>query len=231
MFGSLYQSGDIVSTSLAVATIATLASAALVLLGLTWTPERWRVAVTLAGVALLAGGLQYLDSSHVWLATGKMTAAHRFAGWFVTQPMLVAAVYFLASSAGQVPVPAGVFWRTFVAAFLMVLSRFLGDAGIFNPTLGLLLSIAFWLYILGEMYFGRMSEAVRKSSRPVRIGYFWIRLIMTIGWAVIPILHFVDTVIGTGHTPAIVLLYTLADLVNLIALSVTVSAVAGAERY
>jgi bacteriorhodopsin len=76
-----------------------------------------------------------------------------------------------------------------------------------------------------------MADAVRKSSRPVRIGYFWVRLIMTIGWAIYPILHFVDVVIGTGHVSSIIILYTVADLFNLIALSLIVLAVAGEERF
>jgi sensory rhodopsin len=229
MFGTLFQSSDVVGTSLAVATVASFASAALVCLGLTWTSDRWRIPVALSAVALLAAGLQYLDASHVWAATQKMTAAYRFVGWFVISPLQVAGIYFFARTAGAVP--AGIFWRTLAAAFLMVLCRYLGDARIFDPTLGILLSIAFWLYVLGETYFGRMAEAVRKSSRPIRLGYFWIRLIMTIGWAVVPILYFVDVVIGTGHTPAIVVLYTVADLVNLVTPSLIVLAVAGKEQY
>ena len=91
--------------------------------------------------------------------------------------------------------------------------------------------MAFWLYILGEMYFGAMADAVRKASRPIRLGYFWIRLIMTIGWAIYPILHFVDVVIGAGHGRPIIVLYTLADLVNLVAVSMIVLAVGGKERF
>jgi sensory rhodopsin len=229
MFGALFQSSDIVATSFATATIATIAAAALLGLGLTWTPERWRIPVALSAVALGAAALQYRDASQVWLTTGKATAAHRYAGWFAVHPLQVAAMFFFANIAG--PVPPGVFWRTLVAAFLMVLCRYLGDSAIFNPTLGVLLSIVFWLYILGEMYFGRMSEVLRKASRPMQIGYFWARLIMTIGWAIIPILHFVDVVIGVGHAPAIIVLYTIADLPNLIALSLIVLAVAGKERF
>ena len=42
----------------------------------------------------------------------------------------------------------------------------------------------------------------------MRIGYFWMRLIMTIGWAIYPILYFVDVVIGVGHVaPVVALLY------------------------
>jgi hypothetical protein len=54
---------------------------------------------------------------------------------------------------------------------------------------------------------------------------------MTVGWAVIPILYFVDVVIGVGYGPVVATLYTIADLVNLIALALTYLAVAGKERY
>jgi bacteriorhodopsin len=91
--------------------------------------------------------------------------------------------------------------------------------------------MAFWLYVLGEMYFGAMSDAVRRSSRPIRLGYFWVRLILTIGWAIYPILHFVDVVIGAGHVPGVIVLYTLADFVNLITVSMIVLAVGGKERF
>ena len=54
---------------------------------------------------------------------------------------------------------------------------------------------------------------------------------MSLGWAIIPILHFVDVVIGTGHVASIVILYTVADAINLIVLSLIYLAVAGKERY
>jgi sensory rhodopsin len=229
MFSNQIQSSDLVATSYATVTIAMFATAALVLLGLSWTAERWRLPLALSGVALLASAFGYLEASHVWLATQNMSAASRYIAWFTVHPMQVAAVYFFARTFG--PVPIGVFWRITAAAILMVLSRYLGDAGVFNPTLGALLSIAFWLYILGEMYFGPMNETVRGAPRPTWLGYFWIRLILTIGWAIYPILHFVDLVIGAGHGRGVIVLYTLADLINLIAVSMIVLAVASKDRY
>ena len=229
MFGVELQSSDLVATSYAAATIATFSTSALSALGLTWTSERWRAPLALCAVALLATAIAYLEASQVWMAAQKMTAASRYIAWFTVHPLQVAAAYFFARISA--PVPVGVFWRATAAALLMVLSRFLGDAGVFNATLAVLLSIAFWLYILGEMYFGAMNAAVRGASRPVRFGYFWIRLIMTIGWAIYPILHFVDLVIGAGQARGVIVLYTLADLINLITISLIVLAVAGQERY
>jgi hypothetical protein len=158
-----------------------------------------------------------------------MSAGSRYVAWFTVQPMQVAAIYFFARACK--PVPAGVFWRITVAAILMVLSRYLGDGGFFNATLGALLSMAFWLYILGEMYFGAMNTAIDAAPRTIWLGYFWMRLIFTIGWAIYPILYFIDLVIGAGYSPAVIVLYTLADLVNLIAVSLIVLAVAGVEQY
>ena len=229
MFGAELHSSDLVATSYAAATIGTFSSAVLLMLGLSFTSEKWRAPLALSAVALLATAAAYLDASHAWAVSQKMTAASRYVGWFTVHPMQVAAAFFFARICG--PVPVGVFWRMIVAALLMVLTRYLGDAGIFNATLAVLLSIAFWLYILGELYFGEMSAVMRGQSRPIRFGYFWIRLIMTIGWAIYPILHFVDLVVGAGHVPSVIVLYTLSDVVNLITPSLIVLAVAAQERY
>lgn len=226
---SLYVSADVVTSTLAMAVVATLAAGLLCALGLSWTAARWRPSVALAGVALLASFAMYLQSLGIWQSGGSLSAAPRYVGWLSAQTALVAAVYVFARQSG--PVPVGVFWRIVVAAVLMVFSRYLGDAQVFEPTLGALLSIAFWIYILGELYFGPMADAVRKASRPIRLGYFWIRLIMTIGWAIYPILHFVDVVIGVGHAPSIIVLYTFSDITNLITISLIFMAVAGQERY
>ena len=147
---------------------------------------------------------------------------------------LVTAVYY-AGAAGYwfnaSKVPVGVFWRLGGAAILMVFGRWLGDAGFFDESLGAILSIGFWLYILGELYFGAIPDRIRAAARPIKLGYFWIRLLFTLGWAVYPILHFVDTVIGVGHAPAIIVLYSTFDIVNLIIPSLIVVAVAGQDRY
>lgn len=229
MFATLFTSQDVVSTAYSAALLATFSTAMLCFLGLSWINEKWRVPVAMVGVAALATTLHYVGATSLWLATQKASAGMRFSAWFTVHPLQIAAVYFFVATLGKVPV--GVFWRMTAAALLMVFSRYLGDAGFFNPTFGVLLSIGFWLYLLGEMYFGAMPDLVRKAGRPVRFGYFWIRLIFTIGWAIYPILHFVDVVIGAGQAPGVVALYTLFDFINLLTPSLIVLAVAGQERY
>ena len=45
----------------------------------------------------------------------------------------------------------------------MVFGRWLGDAGFFDES-GAILSIGFWLYILGELYFGVIPD--RRNGSP-----------------------------------------------------------------
>ncbi|TMV04271.1 hypothetical protein FGK63_18475 [Ruegeria sediminis] len=229
MFTSLYTSSDVVASTLTGLAVMSLAAALICFLGLSWSNERWRVPSALVGAACLVTSIYYAGAAGYWNSAGEASAGVRFSAWYSVHPLQVAAVYFFARTQG--PVPVGVFWRLICAALLMVFGRWLGDASFFNPTLGALLSIAFWLYILGEMYFGAMAEAIRKSGRAVTLGYFWIRLLMTVGWAIYPILHFVDIVIGVGQSSGVIVLYSAFDIVNLIIPSLIVVAVAGQDRY
>jgi len=229
MFISLFTSADVVASALTGLALMSFATSLICFVGLSWSNERWRVPEVLVGAACMATAAYYVGATGYWLSQTEASAGARFSAWYTVHPLQVAAVYFFVRT--QDHVPTGVFWRMTGAALLMVFGRWLGDAHFFNPTLGVLLSIGFWLYILGEMYFGSLTEAIRKSSRPVKLGYFWIRLLMTVGWAAYPILHFVDVVIGVGQAPAIIVLYSVFDIVNLIIPSLIVVAVAGQDRY
>jgi len=229
MFTALFTSKEVVATTLTGLALMSLGAALLCFLAMSWSNERWRVPLSLVGTACFVTAAYYTGASGYWLSAGEASAGARFAAWYTVHSLQVAAVYFYCRTQGAIPV--GVFWRITGAAFLMTFGRWLGDASFFNPTLGALISIGFWLYILGEMYFGAMTEAIRKSGRPVTLGYFWIRLLFTVGWAAYPILHFVDVVIGVGQAPGIIVLYNAFDIVNLIIPSLIVAAVASQDRY
>jgi len=229
MFGVFYHSQDVVSTFLVGLALMSFSAAIICFLSLSWCREPWRIPSALVGTACLATTFYYVGASSLWLLSEVASAGARFSAWYSVHILQVAAVYFYVVSQNKVSV--GVFWRIIGASFLMTFGRWLGDASFFNATLGALISIGFWLYILGEMYFGEMSQVIKKSDRVVRVGYFWLRLIYTIGWAVYPILHFVDVVIGVGQSDGIIALYTVFDILNLIIPAMIVVGVAGQDRY
>ena len=221
MIVKLLGAQDIASGTFVLLMIATLAAAVLLLAGTAWVSRRWKLPVALAGVVMLISAAHYMMATDVWLSTGQMTMIHRYIGWFLTLPLQVVLVYFFVRAYAAVPV--GVFWRLLVAAVLLVLSRFMGETQLMHPTLGFLISLAMWLYILGEVYFGKLSErTVRYGSEAVQQGYFWLRLIMTIGWAVYPLCFFIGAFTGPVEVRYLLTTYNLADLVNQIAFGLTI---------
>ena len=175
MFTTLFTSADVVASSLSGLAIMSLAAAIICFLGLSWSNERWRVPVALGGTACLVTAVYYAGAAGYWFDASEASAGVRFSAWYSVHPLQVVAVYFYARTQG--PVPVGVFWRLGGAAILMVFGRWLGDAGFFDESLGAILAIGFWLYILGELYFGAIPDRIRAAARPIKLGYFWIRLI------------------------------------------------------
>jgi sensory rhodopsin len=224
----LLEATDIASGSFALILIAMVAATVLLIMGTGWVTRKWKLPVALSGTVTLATALHYVPSYEVWLATGQMTVIYRYVGWFVTVPLQVVAMYFFIRAVR--PLSVALFWRLLVAAIILVLARYMGEAGFMYPTLGFLIGIAMWLYILGELFFGRMSEYNGKqASGVVRRGYFWLRLILTIGWAIYPLCYFIASFAGGVEMGKLSIVYNLADFINQIAFGLVILTVAVRE--
>lgn len=219
------QSADLTGASYSAALIGLVATAVFLLLGTGWVKRNWKVPVGLCASAALAGVVVLYEARAVWLAGEAVPIVYRYAGWVVSTPALVLALYFYARQAG--PVSTALFWRLVVTSVLMVLIRYGGEAGFIHATLAFLIGIVFWLYILGELYFGQMDEVVSKTGAgPIRRGYFWLRLIVTIGWAIYPLGNFIASFNGAADSAALSTAYNVAEFVNRIAFGLAVLATA-----
>jgi sensory rhodopsin len=224
MVAKLLEAQDVASGTFLLLIAAMAGATVLLLAGTGWVPRRWKLPVALAAIVTLVSAFQYVVTAGVWLATGQMTATLRYVGWFLTVPLQVVTIFFFVRAVAHVRV--GVFWRLLLAAVIMVLARYMGEAGWMHPTLGLLIALAAWLYVLGEAFFGQMSEQVARSdSETVRRGYFWMRLIATIGWAIYPLCYFIAALTASVGPADLIVTYNLADLVNQVAFGLIILAV------
>lgn len=212
---------DIASGTFSLLLVATLAATVLLFLGTGWVARKWKLPVALAGLVTLVSALHYLEAGAIWQASGQMPAIYRYIAWFVTMPLQVVALYFFIGAMGSLSI--WLFWRLLVVSVVMVLARYLGETNLMYPTLGFLIGLITWLYILGEVFFGRMGEVGAKSSNlSVHHGYFWMRLIVTIGWAVYPLCYFIAGFAGGVAENKLNIVYNLADLVNQIAFGLAI---------
>jgi sensory rhodopsin len=216
---------DVASATFLLMTAAMAATTVLLLTSGRWVSPRWRLPVALSSLVPLVGVLHYGLSSLVWLQAHDMPVVFRYADWMIAAPVQVLTLYFFIQTVSSTP--TGLFWRLLIASVAMVLARYMGETDLLYPTLGFLIGLLLWLYLLGELYFGRMAEiAAQSASDPVRIGFFWLRLIVTIGWALYP-LSFLIVRLGNGADVAkMSVIYNLADLINQIAFVLAVLAAA-----
>jgi len=216
---------DLASATFLLLTAAMGATTVLMLIGGHWVSPRWRLAVALSSLVPLVATLHYVFSSVVWLETQQMPVVFRYVDWLVTVPLQVLTLYFVIQTVADAP--AGLFWRLAIASLAMVLARYMGETDLMYPTLGFLIGLVLWLYVLGEVYFGRLSEInAQSASDPVRLGFFWLRLIVTIGWALYPLAYLIVRLGSGADVAKLMVIYNLADLINQIAFVVAVLATA-----
>ncbi len=216
---------DVASATFLLMTAAMAATTVLLLTSGHWVSPRWRLPVALSSLVPLVGVLHYGLSSLVWLQTHDMPVVFRYADWMIAAPVQVLTLYFLIQTVAGTP--AGLFWRLLIASVAMVLARYMGETGLLYPTLGFLIGLILWLYVLGELYFGRMAEInAQSASDPVRLGFFWLRLIVTIGWALYPLSYLIARLGSGADVAKLSVIYNLADLINQIAFVLAVLATA-----
>jgi sensory rhodopsin len=221
----LIQPADVTSGSFLLLTCAMAMTTVLLLMGGGWVSPRWKVPVALASLVALVATVHYAFASIVWLGTQQMPVTYRYVDWLITVPLQIVALYFFIRTVA--PAPIGLFWRLLVASVLMVLARYMGEADLLHPTLGFLIGLLLWLYVLGELYFGRLSEInTHSGSDPVRLGFFWLRLITTIGWALYPLCYLVARSSAGADAAELMAIYNFADLVNQIAFVLAILATA-----
>ncbi len=218
---AVYQTSDLTAASYSVALFGLAATTVLLLLGQAWVDRKWRLPVALCAIAALVGIGAVYEARDAWLAGNGVPVVYHYVGWSVSMPLQVLALFFLVGTAGKLS--AGLFWRLVVVSVLMVFVRYLGEAQFMHPTLAFLIGLVFWLYLLGEFYFGRMDDMVRGSTGDyLRRGFFWLRLIVTVGWAIYPLGNFLTAFAGIADDGSLSVAYNFADILNRMAFGIAV---------
>ncbi len=222
---TVMQTVDLTGASYSAALMGVIATSALLFLGTGWVRRGWKLPVALCAVACLVGVFTLLEARTVWLSAGQVPIVYHYVGWIISIPVQVLALFFFARQVGDVA--NALYWRLVVVSVLMILVRYAGEAGFMHATLSFLIGIIFWLYILGELFFGRMDEVIGKSMNThVQQGYFWLRLIVTIGWAIYPLGNFISSFGGFVDEGGLSVTYNVADFLNRITFGLTVLATA-----
>jgi bacteriorhodopsin len=219
---------DFVGISFWIISIAMVAATVFFLMESLRVKGKWRTSLVVGSLVTLVAAVHYFYMRDVWVSTGASPTVFRYVDWIITVPLQMIEFYLILAACTAIA--GGVFWRLFVGSLVMLIGGYLGEAGFINATLGFVIGMAGWIFILYEIFAGEASK-VNAAEAPdsVKTAYNTMKWIVTIGWAVYPIGYFMGYMAGGADADSLNVVYNLADVVNKIAFCLAIWAAATAE--
>ena len=189
---------------------------------------KWRTSMIVGGLVTLVAAVHYFYMRDVWVATGASPTVFRYVDWLITVPLQMIEFYLILAACTAIAV--GVFWRLMIGTMVMLVGGYLGEAGFINSTVGFVIGMAGWGYILYEIFAGEAGKVAADSAPPsVQSAFNTMRLIVTVGWAIYPLGYFFGYMTGGVDANSLNLIYNVADVVNKIGFCLAIWAAATSQ--
>ena len=217
---SLLMAHDYVGMTFWLATAIMLASTVFFFVERSDVSGKWRTSMTVAGLVtgIAFWHYLYMREAHIVAFNGggeSTTTVFRYIDWLITVPLQIVEFYLIL--AAVTAVTSVLFWRLLGASLVMLVFGFLGEAGLVDATIGFVLGMAGWLYIIYEIFAGEAAKLSENSNNAGgQFAFNTLRLIVTVGWAIYPIGYFLGYLSGSETTDfgTVNIIYNVADLVN-----------------
>ena len=211
---TLLAENDYVGMTFWLATSIMLASTVFFFIERADVAGKWRTSMTVAGLVTGIAFWHYLYMREAHLQ-GEVTTVFRYIDWLVTVPLQIVEFYLIL--AAVTAVTSILFWRLLGASLVMLVFGYLGEAGLMDVTVGFIIGMAGWIYIIYEIFAGeaaKLSEGSKNAGG--QFAFNTLRYIVTIGWAIYPIGYFLGYLSGSETTDfgTVNIIYNIADLVN-----------------
>ena len=189
---------------------------------------KWRTSMIVGGLVTLVAAVHYFYMRDVWVATGASPTVFRYVDWLITVPLQMIEFYLILAACTAIAV--GVFWRLMIGTMVMLVGGYLGEAGFINATVGFVIGMAGWGYILYEIFAGEAGKVAADGAPPsVQSAFNTMRMIVTIGWAIYPLGYFFGYMTGGVDANSLNLIYNVADVVNKIGFCLAIWAAATSQ--
>ena len=107
---------------------------------------KWRTSVVVAGLVTMVAAVHYFYMRDVWVSTGASPTVFRYVDWLITVPLQMVEFYLILAAVGLATMK--VFWNLLIGTLVMLLGGYLGEIGTIDATVGFVIGMIGWLYIL-----------------------------------------------------------------------------------
>ena len=225
---SYLATNDYVGISFWIATAIMLASTVFFFVERQDVSGKWRTSLTVAGLVTGIAFWHYLYMRGMWSDMGASPTVFRYIDWLITVPLQIIEFYLIV--AAVTVVSAGIFWRLLIASIVMLVGGYLGETGLWAPSVGFAVGMIAWIYIIYEIFLGETAAANASSGNSASQSSFnTIKWIVTVGWAIYPVGYALGYFAGGVNNEALNIVYNLADLINKTAFGLAIWAAAKSD--
>ena len=123
-----------------------------------------------------------------------------------------------------------IFWHLLVGTLVMLLGGYFGEIGVVDATLGFIVGMVGWVYILYFIFAGEAGQKAAAAGGAVASAFSTMRLIVLVGWSIYPLGYVLGYMTGTVDPASLNGIYNIADFVNKIAFGLMIWAAATSEE-
>ena len=222
------QSDDYVGISFWLISIAMVASTVFFYAEARRVGGKWGVSLLVAALVTLVAAVHYFYMREVWATTGESPTVYRYIDWLITVPLQMIEFYLILAAVGAAT--SRIFWHLLVGTLVMLLGGYFGEIGVIDATIGFVIGMAGWVYILYFIFAGEAGKNAATTSPAVQSAFSAMRLIVLVGWSIYPLGYVLGYLTGSVDAASLNGIYNIADFVNKIAFGLMIWAAATCEE-
>ena len=120
---------------------------------------KWKTSVTVAGLVTFIAFFHYWYMRDAWVAAlgaGDLTQL-RYIDWLITVPLQIVEFYLILKVVGKGTI--SLFWQLLVASIVMLVGGLLGEMDVIDETIGFIIGMIGWLYVVYLIFAGGAAKA------------------------------------------------------------------------
>ena len=225
-FGDTPAGDDLVGITFWIGTMAMMAASAFFFLSLNSVDAKWRSSILVSGLITFIAAVHYMYMRDAH-AAGDSTTVFRYVDWILTVPLMCDEFYLILKAAGATTKHLK---QLVVLSTIMLVTGFVGEAGLGNAALWGFFSGAAYFIIVYMIKFGELAKLAASAGGAVQSAHNTLVLFVIIGWAIYPLGYMIGTGDGmwyefmTGLVAAenMDLIYNIGDSINKIGFGLVV---------
>ncbi len=187
-------------------------------------PE-FRTTMTISALIVGIAAFHYYYMRGVYIDTGAVSTDYRYMDWIITVPLMALKFPSLVGKdaiTDNKVLGLGFTGVCFVGALIMISFGYLGETGVINEALGLILGGVGWAMIMVAtgLPFG-LYDGLGVDNSKIREELVWstnaLRTFILVGWIIYPLGYLVGTEMvdaGSDGKEIMAILYNVADMIN-----------------